>query len=153
MATNTTAAISQLRTAFPGKVVTTDAISEYEAAIERAWSQTCWTPAASYVYLSSAKELTKALAIVKETGSKFALRTTGHNPNIGLSSADQTAVVLDIGQIRSKELSLDGVARVGPGCTWGEVYSWLEGKGLSAIGGRDQQVGLGGFLLGGIHLP
>lgn len=41
------------------------------------------------------------------------------------------------------------VARVGAGCTWGEVYSWLEEKKLSAIGGRDQQVGLGGFLTGG----
>lgn len=41
------------------------------------------------------------------------------------------------------------MARVGPGCTWGEVYAWLEESRLSVIGGRDQQVGLGGFLTGG----
>ncbi|KAK6838553.1 hypothetical protein RU639_000035 [Aspergillus parasiticus] len=67
----------------------------------------------------------------------------------GFSSADETAIVLDIRQLRSKELTSDGVARVGSGNTWGEVYAWLEEQKLSAIGGRDQQVGLGGFLLGG----
>ncbi|KAE8381334.1 hypothetical protein BDV26DRAFT_278900 [Aspergillus bertholletiae] len=73
---------------------------------------------AGYIYLSNIAELKEALAIVKKTGSKFAVRTTGHNPNSGFSSADMTAVP-------------------------------LEEQKLSAIGGRDQQVGLGGFLLGG----
>lgn len=150
MTNSTTAAIEQFKTVFPDKVVTRDATSEYEAAVTRPWSQTCWTPAASYVHLSNAQELTEALGIIKNTGSKFAIRTTGHNPNVGLSSADQTAIVLDIRQFQSKDLSSDGVARVGSGCTWGEVYAWLEEQKLSAVGGRDQQVGIGGFLLGGI---
>ncbi|KAE8309104.1 6-hydroxy-D-nicotine oxidase [Aspergillus transmontanensis] len=116
MALGTAAAVEQLRTVFPGKV-------------------TCWSPAAGYVYLSNVQELTEVLAIVKKTGSKFAIRTTGHNPNAGFSSADETAIVLDIRQLRSKELTSDGVARVGSGNTWGEVYAWLEEQKLSAIGG------------------
>lgn len=152
MATNTAAAIEQFRTAFHDKVVTPDTISEYEAAVARPWSQTCWVPAAGYVYPSSTQELAEALAIIKKTWSKFAIRTTGHNPNAGWSSADQAAIVLDISRLRSMELGPDGVARLGSGCTWGEVYAWLEEQKLSAIGGRDQQVGLGGFLLGGICL-
>lgn len=152
MATSTAPAIEQFKTAFPDKVVTPDTISEYETAVERPWSQTCWIPAAGYVYLNNTQELTEALAIIKKTGSKFAIRTTGHNPNAGWSSAGQTAIVLDIGQFRSKELGSDGVARLGSGCTWGEVYAWLEEQKLSAIGGREQQVGIGGFLLGGICL-
>lgn len=152
MAVSTVAAFDQLKTAFPGKVVTPDVVSEYEAAVARPWSQTCWTPAAGYVYLSNTQELTEALAIAKKTRSKFAIRTTGHNPNAGFSSADQTSIVFDIRQFQSKELSSDRVARVGSGNTWGEVYAWLEEQKLSAIGGRDQQVGLGGFLLGGICL-
>ncbi|KAJ5921477.1 hypothetical protein N7466_009803 [Penicillium verhagenii] len=146
-----TVTIDQLKTAFPGKVVTADAGSEFEAAATRPWSQTCWTPAAGYVYLSNTQELSEALAIVKRTGTKFAIRTTGHNPNAGFSSADQTAVVFDICQFQSKELTSNGdaIARVGSGNTWGEVYAWLEEQKLSAIGGRDHQVGLGGFLLGG----
>ncbi|KAJ5914076.1 6-hydroxy-D-nicotine oxidase [Penicillium tannophilum] len=149
MASITTTVIDQLKAVFSSKVVTPDVESEYQAAVAIPWSQTCWTPAAGYVYLSSVQELTEALETVKKTGTKFTIRTTGHNPNIGFSSADETAVVLDIRQFQAKELGPDGVARVGSGNTWGEVYAWLEEQKLSAIGGRDQQVGLGGFLLGG----
>ncbi|EHA18968.1 hypothetical protein ASPNIDRAFT_42784 [Aspergillus niger ATCC 1015] len=148
------AALDQLRSIFPDdstdKVVINESTDKYQAAVTCPWSQTCWTPAAAYVYLSTVQELTKALAIVQETGTKFAVRTTGHNPNAGFSSAGEAAVVLDIRQLRSKELLSDqGIARFGSGNTWGEVYAWLEERGLSAIGGRDSQVGLGGFLLGG----
>ncbi|KAJ6020376.1 6-hydroxy-D-nicotine oxidase [Penicillium herquei] len=149
MASNARAAFEQFKNVFPNKVITSDTKSEYETAVAIPWSQTCWTPAAGYVYLSSVQELIEALAIVKKTGSKFAIRTTGHNPNTGFSSADETAIVLDIRQLQSKELGSDGVSRVGSGNTWGEVYAWLQEHDLSAIGGRDQQVGLGGFLLGG----
>ncbi|BAE56390.1 unnamed protein product [Aspergillus oryzae RIB40] len=96
MALGTAAAVDQFRTALPGKVVTPEVKPKYQGAVTRPWSQTCWTPAAGYVYLSNVQELTEALAIVKKTGSKFAIRKTGHNPNAGFSSADETAIVLDI---------------------------------------------------------
>ncbi|OGM43634.1 hypothetical protein ABOM_008567 [Aspergillus bombycis] len=70
-------------------------------------------------------KLTEALAIVKQTGSKFAIHTTGHNLNAGFSSAEETTISLDLG----REI---------PG---GDVYAWLEEQKLSAIGGRDQQEG------------
>ncbi|CAG8037152.1 unnamed protein product [Penicillium nalgiovense] len=130
MAHGIEAAVDQLRTAFADQLVTPDVEAKFQQAVAVPWSRTCWTPAAG-------------------TGSKFAVRTTDHNPNAGFSSADRDAIVLDIRQFQSKELASDGVARVGSGCTWGEVYAWLEEHNLSAIGGRDRQVGLGGFLLGG----
>ncbi|ODA81015.1 hypothetical protein RJ55_03976 [Drechmeria coniospora] len=145
----TAAAFSQFRTALPCKVVTPEAASDYEACKIAAWSQTCWTPAAGYIQVKSTQELAEALGAIKKTGIKFAVRTTGHNPNPGFSSVDETAVVVDIRQLQSRDLTSDGIAQVGPGNTWGEVYAWLEEQKLSAIGGRDQQVGLGGFLLGG----
>lgn len=153
MTTNAVNAVNQLKLAFPGpnKVITPDTVSEYEGAVARPWSQTCWTPAAGYAFLSNTQELTEALAIIKKTGSKFTIRTTGHNPNYGFSSANETSIVLDIRQFNSKELSSDkSVAQIGSGSIWGEVYTWLEEQKLSAIGGRDPDVGLGGFLLGGI---
>ena len=150
------AALDQLKSIFPDdtpdKVVINESGDRYQAAVTYPWSQTCWTPAAAYVYLCTVEELTKALAIVQETGTKFAVRTTGHNPNVGFSSVGEAGVVLDIRELRSKEILSDqqGIARFGSGNTWGEVYAWLEERGLSAIGGRDSQVGLGGFLLGGM---
>lgn len=38
---------------------------------------------------------------------------------------------------------------VQPGLRWLDVYTALEPLGLAVIGGRDADVGVGGFLLGG----
>lgn len=145
----TTLVIQTFTAAFPGQITLPDATSAFEAESQVPWSQSCWQSAAAYIQLKSAEDVSQALTIVKKTGTKFAVRSTGHNPNVGFSSVDGEGVVLDIRQLQSKELDAEGVARCGAGNTWGEVYSWLEEKNLSAIGGRDRQVGLAGFLLGG----
>ncbi|KAI9147046.1 FAD-dependent monooxygenase yanF [Paramyrothecium foliicola] len=148
MSTNLAKALDDLEMAFPGRVTT--AKSEgYTAAVTKAWSQTCWEEAAAYVYLQTAVEVSQALLLLEQTATKFAIRTTGHNPNSGFSSVDKLGIVIDIGQMKTRALSADGIASVGAGNTWGEVYSWLEDNKRSAIGGRDQQVGVAGFLLGG----
>jgi FAD/FMN-containing dehydrogenase len=142
-------AIARLKAAFPGRVTTPDMGDAFQAEVSVAWSQTCWTRAAAYVRLQTAAEVANALGIVKETGTKFALRSTGHNPNAGFSSAGDTGVVLDLRNLSSRELDAEGIAKVGAGNTFGEVYAWLAEHDRSAIGGRDEQVGVAGFLLGG----
>ncbi|RYO74495.1 hypothetical protein DL764_010811 [Monosporascus ibericus] len=143
-----TAARGLLEAAFPGRVTTIDAWSEYESERDRPWSQTCWIPAAAYVQPSNAQEVAEALAIIQRTGSKFALRTTGHTPNPGFSSVDESGVVIDLRRLNSISLDGDGVLHAGAGSTWGQIYSFLEDKQLSATGGRDRAVGVTGFLLG-----
>ncbi|KAL4917320.1 6-hydroxy-D-nicotine oxidase [Aspergillus aurantiobrunneus] len=123
--------------------------SAFQAAQTQPWSQSCWQAAACYVLLKSTEEVSKSVGIIRETGCSFSVRSTGHNPNPGFSSAAETGIVLDLGMLKGRELSEDeGVARVGAGNRWGEVYAWLEGRGLTAVGGRDAEVGMG-FLLGG----
>lgn len=144
-----TTAVQRLQDAFPDQVTIPGATS-YDPQVQTPWSQACWQPAAAYVQLASAADVSRALAIVAETQSRFAVRSTGHNPNPGFSSVGEGGVVLDIRPLQSKSLDYDGrTARCGAGCTWGEVYSWLEEQKRSAIGGRDPNVGLAGFLLGG----
>jgi FAD/FMN-containing dehydrogenase len=41
------------------------------------------------------------------------------------------------------------VVRVGTGARWGEVYGVLLPLGISPVGGRSADVGVGGFILGG----
>jgi FAD/FMN-containing dehydrogenase len=41
------------------------------------------------------------------------------------------------------------VTRVGPGNRWLDVYEYLTPQGLSVIGGRDAEIGVGGLTLGG----
>ncbi|KAI1392342.1 uncharacterized protein F4822DRAFT_441357 [Hypoxylon trugodes] len=146
-----TAVVDLLKSAFSGRVITPDKTSEYETQRDYPWYvQTCWAPAAAYIQPSSAQEVAEILAVIVKTGSKFAIRTGGHNPNSGFSSVDGAGIVIDLRQLNS--LSLDkekGALHVGAGSSWGDVYSYLEDNGLSAIGGRDTLVGLAGFLLGG----
>lgn len=138
-----------LKASFPGRVTAPDT-GLYEADRDRPWSQTCWIPAAAYVVLNSASEVASALAIIKKAGCKFAIRTNGHKPNVGFSSVDGNGVVLDLSGLAEKSLDNDGgVLHAGPGNRWGPVYTFLQEYGLSPIGGREVQVGLGGFLTGG----
>ncbi|KAI3319668.1 6-hydroxy-D-nicotine oxidase [Xylariaceae sp. AK1471] len=129
---------------------------------KRPWSQTCWTPAACYITPSTRGDIEIALWDIKRRDAKFAVRGTGHSPNRGFSSTDGTAVVIDlrerIRKLRSSETAKEkGVCLsddrqtvdVTAGSTWGEVYTFLEERGLCAMGPRDPSVGVVGFLLGG----
>lgn len=100
----------------------------------------------------TAQEVAEALTIIKKTGSKFAIRTSGHTPNPGFSSVDETGVVIDLRRLDAISLDENNLLRAGSGSTWGQVYPFLEGKQLSATGGRDPAVGVAGFLLGGVFL-
>ncbi|KAI1394750.1 hypothetical protein F4819DRAFT_501584 [Hypoxylon fuscum] len=145
------AARDQLKAAFPGQVVCPDDV-EYEGEVCRSWLVTSRIPAVAYVCLNSAEEVAKAISIVRSTGSKFAIRSAGHNANPGFSSvgSSEAGVVLDLHGLNSKTLDKKtNIVRMGSGNIWSETFTWLEENGLSAIGAREGQVELSGFLLGG----
>jgi len=51
-----------------------------------------------------------------------------------------------------REITLSGdqkTAYIQPGNQWSEVYGVLEKKGISVIGGRVSEIGVGGLTLGG----
>lgn len=112
-------------------------------------SQTCWLPSAAYVVLNNTEEVVSALGIVRKTGCKFATRTSGHSPNVGFNSADWSGIVLDLRGLNSKTLDSENVLHAGGGSIWDDIYRYLEEHERSPIGGRERQVGLGGFLTGG----
>lgn len=59
-------------------------------------------------------------------------------------------VLIVMTQLNSKQLSLDGgVASIGPGLTWGEVYNWIGAQKRVVLGARYSTVGVPGVLLGG----
>lgn len=58
--------------------------------------------------------------------------------------------MIDLHQMN--KISIDSghnVASVGPGARWGHVYAFLDQYGVTVIGGRIPQVGVGGLILGG----
>ncbi|RAK73801.1 FAD-binding oxidoreductase [Aspergillus fijiensis CBS 313.89] len=117
----TTLALAHLQPLLQDGAITPALTAQYHTSVTGPWSQTCWTRAAGYLLPQTVAELTQALAILKHTHARFALRSTGHNPNAGFSSADGSALVLDLSRFREMELTAEGAARVGAGCTWGEV--------------------------------
>lgn len=68
-------------------------------------------------------------------------------------------MTIDLKLLKEVELLEGGdVTRVGTGNRWNDVYAKLEPLGKTVVGGRNGDVGVGGFLLGGssfslIHFP
>ncbi|KAK7923662.1 FAD-binding domain-containing protein [Apiospora marii] len=151
-ATRATAACEQFQKLFPGRV-TVPEDANYDSVICQSWSVTSRIPATAYVDLRSTEDVVKALSVIRHTGSRFAIRSAGHNANPGFSSVglDKAGVVLDLSGLKSQSLDKsNSTARFGGGNNWLEVSSWMEAQGLSVVGSREGQVGLSGFLLGGV---
>lgn len=64
----------------------------------------------------------------------------------------QNGVTIDLGALNQVSVGRDRrSAKIGPGLRWGQVYTELARYGLAVPGGRSGKVGVGGYLLGGIH--
>lgn len=78
------------------------------------------------------------------------MKSGGHGHFAGQSCLDG-GVQLDLAKLNT--ISIDrskGTVLVGAGSTWGSVYTKLQKEGLIAVGGRAFDVGVGGFLVGGM---
>lgn len=97
------------------------------------------------------QDITKALSILVQTQTPFAVRSGGHTPIPGASSTND-GVLIASDKLKTIELGTVGaspVAKVGTGLRWIEVYEWLAARSLTVIGGRYATVGVGGLSLGG----
>ncbi|KAF9641043.1 FAD linked oxidase [Lasiodiplodia theobromae] len=102
---------------------------------------------------SSAAEVSQVLGILVDTWCHFAVKGGGHSrsPN---DSNSVGGVTIDLGRISSVSIAADGTrASVGGGAKTLQVYSALNARNLSFVGGRVNTVGIGGFALGGGTSP
>jgi len=96
----------------------------------------------------SADDVAIALGIIKEHQCHFAVKSGGHAMSAGASNAHQ-GVTIDLRRLNHVELAEDHLTTsVGAGTRWGKVYEILEPLNLTVVGGRDSQIGAGGFVLG-----
>ncbi|GAW14087.1 hypothetical protein ANO14919_034790 [Xylariales sp. No.14919] len=145
---STMAACELLRAIFPGRI-DFPADSNYRAVMEHPWSSNSWLPAACFVRPADTHGVAEVLKVVKKTGATFAVRGGGHNFNPGFSSVKGYGIVLDLRDLNTLHLDGERILQVGAGNTWGAVFSFLDESGLSAIGSRQNDLGVSGFLLGG----
>lgn len=89
-------------------------------------------------FASSGEDVSAAiLALSKEPGVPFALKSGGHNWNRGFSSTDGGVLISFRPNLQGTVLAEDGEsAKVGPGARWAEVMKVLDGSDKCVVGGR-----------------
>ncbi|KAF2745054.1 FAD-binding domain-containing protein [Sporormia fimetaria CBS 119925] len=97
----------------------------------------------------TAADVALAIIILRQTGCPFAVKSGGHGRYPGESTVEG-GVLIDLVKLNHIEVSTDRTTvTVGPGNRWLVVYTAIQPLGLIVVGGRDADVGVGGFLLGG----
>lgn len=80
--------------------------------------------------------------------SSIAVRSGGHSSTGSSSTAN--GVTIDLSRLNATSYNSEtNIASIGPGGKWQDVYKDLIKYGVTATGGRDGDVGVRGFLLGG----
>lgn len=61
--------------------------------------------------------------------------------------------MIDMYKLKSMSLDEDGVLHVGAGAKWGDIYTYIEEHDRGAIGGRQKDVGIEGYIPLGLLMP
>lgn len=97
--------------------------------------------------------MAEILEIVVDECCHFAVKGGGHSRSPGDSNAIG-GVTIDLDLLNHVTIAEDGAsAQIGGGTTSGQAFASLQTRGLSFVGGRVGQVGVGGFTLGGGTYP
>lgn len=138
-----------LATLKPGKVLL-PSDPEFHRARSGLWSRQQSDVIPQCIFQpENAADVALVVTTAKNFAVPFAIKSGGHAAWTGASSS--TGILIDLAKLNHVKLSKDGDAvHVGPGNRWVDVYTALEPLGITVIGGRDADVGVGGLILGGM---
>ncbi|KAF2030280.1 FAD-binding domain-containing protein [Setomelanomma holmii] len=114
------------------------------------WSTGCSALKPSCIlFPKTAQEVATIVQVLNENNETFAVKSGGHNPNEGFSSIQSGPLIStkDLNEVVFDAASM--TVRVGPGNDWQDVHQALEGTGVTVVGGRIGDVGVGGYVVGG----
>ncbi|KAI1758646.1 hypothetical protein GGR53DRAFT_524512 [Hypoxylon sp. FL1150] len=121
----------------------------YAARIESYWCNNAKLRPACIFQPQSADEVARAVTALAKANQPFAVRSGGHSNWAGSNNIDD-GVTIDLGLLNSTKYDgINQTARIGPGGKWKDVYAELEKYDRTVAGGREAEVGVAGFLLGG----
>lgn len=123
---------------------------EYTSEQLNYWSTGCGNLKPScQLYPTTANEVAAIVKILHGNNDTFAIKSGGHNANKYFASIDGGPL---ISTKKLNEVTFDAdsmTVRVGPGNDWQDVHQALEGTGVTVVGGRIGEVGVGGYVVGG----
>ncbi|KAI1817210.1 putative FAD-binding oxidoreductase [Poronia punctata] len=140
-------ACSHLESVLGGRVVLPGG-EKYRVASEGNWVQTAWASPTCVIQPVTAEQVSEAVKYLSRENVHFAIRSGGHSP-APLGANINEGVLFDMSGFNEVEYDAErGVATVGTGLRWGEVYHYLEQYNKTVVGGRILEVGVGGLTLG-----
>ena len=138
---------------FPGDIHYTTSDGSYFAAFENELTPTC---------IAQPGTATEVATIVRSFESsrshtfglghgeaQLAVRSGGHTPWAGAANIDN-GVTMDLRNLTGVHVDQKtGIASIGAGEKWSNVYEQLGKQGLAVAGGRVSKVGVAGLITGG----
>jgi FAD/FMN-containing dehydrogenase len=127
---------------------------EYSSTLQNYWSTACGDlKPACIASPSSAQEVAHIVKELHNVDELFAVKSGGHMPNNGFASIQDGLLVSleNLDQVFYNED--DQTAVIGPGQPWEDAQKALDNihPGRALVGGRLGGVGIGGFVVGGMH--
>ncbi|KAI1097908.1 hypothetical protein F4804DRAFT_326191 [Jackrogersella minutella] len=122
---------------------------KFTTRIESYWCNSAKLRPACIVQPCSVLEISTAVKALADADQLFAVRAGGHGNWAGNNNINE-GVTIDLGLMNSTTYDTTSErAHIGPAAKWKHVYQELEKYGRVVAGGREAEVGVGGFLLGG----
>jgi FAD/FMN-containing dehydrogenase len=101
------------------------------------------------IYPRSVQQMSNVVKALHEYDEPFAIKSGGHNPNKWMASVQGGPLVSTslLNEVVYNQPSQ--TVRFGPGQAWENVTDALKPYGVTVVGGRIGNVGVGGYMLGG----
>jgi FAD/FMN-containing dehydrogenase len=145
-ASNPAISIPKLRSIFNGRVIA-PGVSGYDEARTVFYGGIDRRPAV-IVRVADAADVSRVVALARETGLELAIRSGGHS--IAGHSVSDGGIVLDLSDMRALQIDVEGrTAWAETGLTAGEYTTAAGAYGLATGFGDTGSVGIGGLTLGG----
>lgn len=122
----------------------------YHEENQEYWSTACAALKPSCIlFPTTAEQVSSIVEVLLQNNDTFAVKAGGHNPNRYFASIEDGPLIAtsDLTEVIYDQTT--NTVRVGSGSRWDDVSAALEGTGVTVVGGRIGNVGVGGYILGG----
>lgn len=147
------AACQAIEQAMTGGIVTYAGQDDYSSETDNYWNVGLYEQLPECVVLPlTTDEVSTAVKTLNQYQDvKFAIKSGGHDPNVGHATAEGGIVISLFWLNGTTYNSDDQTADVKPGGRWSDCITTLQDYGRAVVGGRLGVVGIGGYLsMGGI---